>query len=120
MRIFEIYQRVWTFGFRIYFSAGISSFWQPFLLDRFDREEDFTLGLLGLQIVTLAVALSPEYPDILAAILSGNIWRLDILALILAIIGDVVPDSEEGRAMGLVHGWCISVASVLEFPMGYS
>jgi multidrug resistance protein len=118
MRIFDISPREFGLLVSSYtFSAGISSFFGAFFLDRFDRKK-ILLGIyVGFAIATLGCALSPNYSVLLLArVLSGLFGGLTS-ALILAIIGDVIPDSRRGRAMGLVMA-AFSVASVLGVPMG--
>jgi predicted MFS family arabinose efflux permease len=118
MRIFDISPREFGLLVSSYtFSAGISSFFGAFFLDRFDRNK-ILLGIyVGFAIATLGCALSPNYSVLLLArVLSGLFGGLTS-ALILAIIGDVIPDSRRGRAMGLVMA-AFSVASVLGVPMG--
>lgn len=99
------------------FSAGISSFFGAFFLDRFDRRKILIWVYIGFTIGTLGCALSPSYGVLLAArVLSGVFGGLTS-ALILAIIGDVIPDERRGRAMGLVMA-AFSFASVMGVPIG--
>jgi predicted MFS family arabinose efflux permease len=118
MRIFDISPREFGLLVSSYtFSAGISSFFGAFFLDRFDRKIILLWVYVGFAIATLGCALSPSYSVLLLArVLSGLFGGLTS-ALILAIIGDVIPDSRRGRAMGLVMA-AFSVASVLGVPMG--
>jgi predicted MFS family arabinose efflux permease len=118
MRIFEISPKEFGLLVSSYtFSAGISSFFGAFFLDRFDRKKILLWVYVGFAIATLGCALSPSYPILLAARVLSGIFGGLTSALILAIIGDVVPDSRRGRAMGLVMA-AFSVASVLGVPMG--
>jgi len=118
MRIFEISPKEFGLLVSSYtFSAGISSFFGAFFLDRFDRKKILLWVYVGFAIATLGCALSPNYPILLAARVLSGIFGGLTSALILAIIGDVVPDSRRGRAMGLVMA-AFSVASVLGVPMG--
>ena len=118
MRIFEISPREFGLLVSSYtFSAGISSFFGAFFLDRFDRKKILLWVYVGFAIATLGCALSPSYPILLAARVLSGIFGGLTSALILAIIGDVVPDNRRGRAMGLVMA-AFSVASVLGVPMG--
>lgn len=118
MRIFDISPQEFGLLVSSYtFSAGISSFFGAFFLDRFDRKKILLWVYVGFAIATLGCALSPSYSVLLLArVLSGLFGGLTS-ALILAIIGDVIPDSRRGRAMGLVMA-AFSVASVLGVPMG--
>jgi predicted MFS family arabinose efflux permease len=98
-------------------SAGISSFFGAFILDKYDRRSILMWVFLGFLVGTLACALSPNYPFLLfSRILSGLFGGLTS-ALIFAIIGDAIPDQRRGRAMGLVMA-AFSVASVVGVPFG--
>ncbi len=118
MRIFSISPREFGLLVSSYtFSAGVSSFFGAFFLDRFDRKKILIWVYIGFAISTMGCALSPTYPVLLMArVLSGVFGGLTS-ALILAVIGDVIPDARRGRAMGLVMA-AFSVASVLGVPMG--
>jgi predicted MFS family arabinose efflux permease len=118
MRLFEISPSEFGLLVSSYtFSAGISSFFGAFFLDRFDRKKILFWVYVGFTVATLGCALSPSYGVLLLArILSGLFGGLTS-ALILAIIGDVIPDARRGRAMGLVMA-AFSVASVLGVPLG--
>jgi predicted MFS family arabinose efflux permease len=118
MRIFEITPREFGLLVSSYtFSAGISSFLGAFFLDKYDRRTILLGVFLGFFVGTLACAFSPNYLFLLfARILSGVFGGLTS-ALVLAIIGDAIPDSRRGRAMGLVMA-AFSVASVIGVPFG--
>jgi len=118
MRIFDISPREFGLLVSSYtFSAGISSFFGAFFLDRFDRKKILLWVYVGFAIATLGCALSPSYSVLLLARILSGIFGGLTSALILAIIGDVIPDNKRGRAMGLVMA-AFSVASVLGVPMG--
>jgi multidrug resistance protein len=118
MRIFDIGPGEFSLLVSSYtFSAGISSFFGAFFLDRFDRKKILIWVYIGFTIGTLGCALSPSYGVLLVArVLSGVFGGLTS-ALILAIIGDVIPDERRGRAMGLVMA-AFSFASVMGVPIG--
>lgn len=118
MRIFDIGPSEFSLLVSSYtFSAGISSFFGAFFLDRFDRKKILIWVYVGFTIGTLGCALSPSYGILLAArVLSGVFGGLTS-ALILAIIGDVIPNERRGRAMGLVMA-AFSFASVMGVPIG--
>lgn len=118
MRIFEIGPSEFSFLVSSYtFSAGISSFFGAFFLDRFDRKKILLWVYVGFTIGTLGCALSPSYPILLAARVVSGVFGGLTSALILAIIGDVIPDERRGRAMGLVMA-AFSFASVMGVPLG--
>ncbi|OOG75290.1 MFS transporter [Algoriphagus sp. A40] len=118
MRIFDIGPSEFSLLVSSYtFSAGISSFLGAFFLDRFDRKKILIWVYVGFTISTLGCALSPSYGVLLAARVLSGIFGGLTSALILAIIGDVIPDERRGRAMGLVMA-AFSFASVMGVPLG--
>lgn len=118
MRIFEISPREFGLLVSSYtFSAGLSSFLGAFVLDKYDRRKLLLWVFVGFLLGTLACALSPNYPFLLVSRIVSGVFGGLTSALIMAIIGDVVPDSRRGRAMGLVMA-AFSVASVFGVPFG--
>lgn len=118
MRLFEIGPSEFSLLVSSYtFSAGISSFFGAFILDRFDRKKILLWVYIGFTIGTLGCALSPSYPILLAARVISGVFGGLTSALILAIIGDVVPYEKRGSAMGLVMS-AFSFASVMGVPLG--
>jgi predicted MFS family arabinose efflux permease len=118
MRLFDIGPSEFSLLVSSYtFSAGASSFFGAFVLDRFDRKKILLWVYVGFTIGTLGCALSPNYPILLLARVVSGIFGGLTSALILAIIGDVIPDERRGRAMGLVMS-AFSFASVMGVPLG--
>ncbi len=118
MRIFEITPREFGLLVSSYtFSAGISSFLGAFVLDKYDRKSILLWVFVGFLLGTLACAFSPNYPILLLSRIISGVFGGLTSALVLAIIGDVIPDSRRGRAMGLVMA-AFSVASVVGVPFG--
>jgi len=98
-------------------SAGISGIAAGFFLDRFDRKRAL-LGLyLGFTVGTLFCALAPTYHLLVAARAVAGAFGGVVGALILAIVGDVIPEARRGAAMGLVMS-SFSVASICGVPIG--
>ena len=118
MRIFEIGPSEFSLLVSSYtFSAGISSFFGAFFLDRFDRKKILLWVYVGFMVGTLGCALSPSYGVLLVARVVSGIFGGLTSALILAIIGDVIPNERRGSAMGLVMA-AFSFASVMGVPLG--
>lgn len=118
MRIFDIGPSEFSLLVSSYtFSAGASSFFGAFFLDRFDRKKILIWVYVGFTLGTLGCALSPSYGVLLGARVISGIFGGLTSALILAIIGDVVPHERRGRAMGLVMA-AFSFASVMGVPLG--
>ena len=118
MRLFDISPSQFGFLVSSYtFSAGVSSFFGAFVLDRFDRKKILLWVYVGFTLGTLGCALSPNYAVLLLARVVSGIFGGLTSALILAIIGDVVPHERRGSAMGLVMS-AFSFASVMGVPLG--
>ncbi|WP_373495197.1 MFS transporter [Aquiflexum sp.] len=118
MRIFEISPREFGLLVSSYtFSAGISSFLGAFILDKYDRRTILLWVFTGFLFGALACALSPNYAILLISRIISGIFGGLTSALVLSIIGDVIPDARRGRAMGLVMA-AFSVASVVGVPFG--
>jgi len=118
MRIFNIGPSEFSLLVSSYtFSAGLSSFFGAFFLDRFDRKKILIWVYVGFTIGTVGCALSPSYGVLLGARVISGLFGGLTSALILAIIGDVVPNERRGRAMGLVMA-AFSFASVMGVPIG--
>jgi predicted MFS family arabinose efflux permease len=98
-------------------AAGIAGVAAGFFLDRFDRKTAL-LGLyLGFAAGTLLCALAPTYRFLVAARAIAGAFGGVTGAVILAIVGDVIPEHRRGAAMGLV-GSAFSVASIFGVPLG--
>jgi len=118
MRIFEITPREFGLLVSSYtFSAGASSFLGAFFLDKYDRRTILLWVFLGFLLGTLACALSPNYIVLLFARIISGVFGGLTSALVFSVIGDAIPDSRRGRAMGLVMA-AFSVASVFGVPFG--
>jgi predicted MFS family arabinose efflux permease len=118
MRIFQISPSQFGLLVSSYtFSAGLSSFLGAFILDKFDRKIILLWVFVGFLVGTLACALSPNFIFLLTARIVSGIFGGLTSALVMAIIGDAVPASRRGRAMGLVMA-AFSVASVVGVPFG--
>jgi predicted MFS family arabinose efflux permease len=98
-------------------SAGISGIATGLVLDRFDRKRALLTLYLGFTVGTLFCALAPTYHLLVAARLVAGAFGGVAGALILAIIGDVVPEERRGAAMGMVMS-SFSVASICGVPLG--
>jgi predicted MFS family arabinose efflux permease len=99
------------------FSAGISGFIAAFFVDRYDRKNVLLLGYIGFIVGTFACAYAPTYALLVAArIFAGSFGGL-IGAQVLSIVGDVIPFSRRGSAMGTLMA-AFSVASVVGVPVG--
>src|ERR1043166_9466275 len=98
-------------------SAGICGIASGFFLDRFDRKRALMALYAGFTLGTLFCALAPTYQLLVAARVVAGAFGGVAGALILAIVGDVVPEERRGTAMGLVMS-SFSVASICGVPLG--
>jgi DHA1 family inner membrane transport protein len=99
------------------FSAGIASILAALFLDRLDRRKTLLWVYFGFVVSTLLCALAPnEHLLLLARILTGGFGGV-MVGTVFALIGDVIPVSRRGAAMGLVMT-SFSLASVLGVPLG--
>jgi predicted MFS family arabinose efflux permease len=98
-------------------AAGISGVAAGFFLDHFDRKTALLWLFLGFSAGTLACALAPSYHLLVAARAIAGMFGGVTGAVILAIVGDVIPEFRRGEAMGLVMS-AFSVASIFGVPLG--
>jgi DHA1 family inner membrane transport protein len=100
------------------FSAGLVGLVGAFFIDKFDRKRILIFAYTGFILGTFACALAPGYHFLLLArILTGAFGGI-LGALILSIIGDVIPLERRASAMGVVMA-AFSAAAVLGVPSGY-
>jgi predicted MFS family arabinose efflux permease len=98
-------------------SAGISGIAAGFFLDYFDRKKALLAFFAGFVLATLFCALAQGYLLlVLARALAGAFGGVTG-SLVLAIIGDAVPEHRRGAAMGLVMS-AFSLAMIGGVPCG--
>ena len=98
-------------------AAGITGLAAGFLLDLFDRKKALLWLFTGFAAGTLLCALAPTYLLLVAARAVAGAFGGVTGALVLAIVGDVIPEERRGEAMGLVMS-SFSVASIVGVPLG--
>jgi len=86
-------------------------------IDRFDRRSALLFLFCGFTLGTLACAFAPSYVLLLAFRSCTGIFGGTLGALVLAIVGDVIPLERRGAAMGWVMT-AFSAASVVGVPSG--
>ena len=86
-------------------------------IDRFDRRTALLFLFCGFTLGTLACAFAPSYFLLLAFRSLTGIFGGTLGALVLAIIGDVIPLERRASAMGWVMT-AFSAASVVGVPSG--
>src|SRR4051812_40771179 len=98
-------------------SAGISGLAAGFFLDRFDRKRALLALYAGFALGTLFCALAKTYPLLVAARALAGAFGGVTGALILTVVGDVIPEHRRGAAMGMVMS-AFSLANICGVPLG--
>jgi predicted MFS family arabinose efflux permease len=98
-------------------AAGITGLAAGFFLDWFDRKRALLFLYFGFALGTLFCALAPTYPLLVAARFFAGAFGGVAGAVILAIVGDVIPMERRGAAMGMVMS-SFSVATIIGVPLG--
>ena len=104
---------VGSYGIAAFFSAIGATFW----LDKFDRKTVLRNLYFGFLIGTLACALSPTYETLLISRIFTGLFGGIAGAVILSIVGDVIPIEKRGRGMGILMSG-FSLAAVAGVPAG--
>lgn len=118
MRIFDINTQQFGLVVSSYtFSAGFSGFCTAFFIDKFDRKRFLQVLYAGFLVGTLACGLANSYELLMIARIFTGLFGGVLGAVILAIVGDVIPFERRGQAMGFVMA-AFSIASVLGVPFG--
>ncbi len=98
-------------------SAGLASLFAARFLDRFDRKTALLVLFAGFSLGTLLCAAATTYSLLLAARALAGAFGGVCAANVLAIVGDVFPDSRRGRATGVIMS-AFSIASIAGVPLG--
>lgn len=118
MRLFDISAKEFSLLVASYtVTAGVAGFLAAFLIDRYDRKKSLMFIYAGFAIGTVACALSPTYPVLLAARSLAGAFGGVLGALILAIVSDAVPLERRAHGIGFVMA-SFGVASVIGVPFG--
>lgn len=106
----------WVVG--IYgFGAAAGGVLAASVIDRFGRKTVLLFLYAGFTLGTLLCAIAPDYAWLVLARSMAGFFGGIVGAVILVIIGDVIPESRRGRATGVVMT-AFSVASVAGLPAG--
>ena len=94
------------FGFAVSgyaFSAGISGLLTAGFADRFDRKKLLLFFYIGFIAGTLFCGLATTYPMLIAARILTGLFGGVIGSISLAIVADLFPLQQRGRAMGFMQ-----------------
>lgn len=118
MRLFDISAKEFSMLVASYtVTAGVAGFLAAFLIDRYDRKKSLIVIYTGFALGTLACAMAPTYPILLAARSLAGAFGGVLGALILAIVSDAIPLERRAHGIGFVMA-SFGVASVLGVPFG--
>ena len=99
------------------FSAAIAGLLAALVVDRFDRKR-LVLWLYGaFTIVTFLCALAPNYATLLVARSLAGAFGGVLGAMVLTLVGDVIPEQRRGVAMGTIMA-SFSASTIFGVPMG--
>jgi multidrug resistance protein len=98
-------------------AAGVSSLLASSLGDRFDRRNALLLSYVGLLVATLGCAYSNTFEVLLIARIIAGFFGGVLSSIVLAIVGDVFPPKNRGKAMGIVM-LAFSLAAIAGVPLG--
>ena len=118
MELYDISPQQFSFLVSSYaFSAFLAGLVSALFVDRFDRRHALLVLYAGFTIGTLVCAMANSYHVFLAARAFTGAFGGTMGALILAVVGDVVPFERRGAAIGTVM-IAFSVASIVGVPAG--
>lgn len=98
-------------------AAGISGLTAAFFIDRFDRKKAMLTLYTGFTVSTLFCGLAPSYWMLVLARAMAGAFGGVTMGLIMAVVGDVIPEIRRGKAMGIVMS-SFSIASIFGVPAG--
>jgi predicted MFS family arabinose efflux permease len=99
------------------FSASLSGLLAACFIDRFDRKSALLVLYAGFTAATLFCATAPSFGMLMLGRAAAGGCAGVMMAQVLAIIGDVLPDSRRAIGMGVIMS-AFSVASILGVPAG--
>lgn len=118
MRVFHIDTEQFGYTVAAYaFGASVSGFAAAFFLDRFDRKHALLVLFTGFTAGTFCCALASGYHAMLAARFVTGVFGGVCSGVVLAIVGDAIPEVRRATAMGTVMS-AFALASALGVPAG--
>jgi predicted MFS family arabinose efflux permease len=94
--------------------AGIAA---SAVVDRFDRKRVLLVAFAGFVVATLGCGLADSYAQLVVARACAGLFGGVTAAGVLAIIADVFPPQQRGKAIGAVTS-SFAVASTIGLPVG--
>lgn len=117
-RVFELNPTQWGLVVSSYtFAAFISGIISIFYIDKFDRKKVLMLTYTGFAIGTLFCGLANSHITLLIARSVAGLFGGVLGAIVLTIVGDIIPFERRGSAMGKIMAG-FSAAAALGVPFG--
>ncbi len=98
-------------------AAGCSAFFSTFWADKFDRKKILIILYIGFIIGTFFCAISPNYNFFIVSRIFTGLFGGVCGSVILAIVGDIIPNERRAQAMGIIM-MGFALASVVGIPLG--
>ena len=83
-------------------AAGLAGLGAALVMDRFDRKRALLFLYAGFAVGTLGCALAPSYGWLVGMRALAGVFGGVVGGVVLAIVGDTVPESRRGAAVGIV------------------
>jgi len=117
MRLFDLTPQQFGLLVSVYMiTASAAGFAVSFVVDRFDRRAMLLVLCACFTATTVLTAMAQSYAWLLLARATAGAFGGLLMATVLAIVGDTVPDGRRGRALGLVMS-APSLASIVGIPV---
>ncbi len=100
-------------------AAMITGIASSAVVDLFDRKKVLVGAFGGFTLATFYCGLAPDYTHLLIARCLTGIFGGLAASSVMAVIGDVFPDRQRGKAIGAVTS-SFAVASTIGLPIGLS
>ena len=118
MRVFDITPTQFSYLVAAYgAAAAVAGLIGGFFLDRVDRKHALFALYAGFAVATLACALAPTFSALLAARVMAGACGGVAGAIVIAMVGDVVPPERRGRGFAFVMS-AFPLASIAGVPLG--
>ncbi len=98
-------------------SAGVSGFLAFFWVDKFDRRAVLLSLYMGFILGNVLCALAPTFSMLITARIVAGAFGGVMGAVIMSVVGDVIPPERRGKATGIVMS-AFAAASVIGIPLG--
>lgn len=99
------------------FAAAVMGIFVAVVIERFERRKALMILFSGFIASTAACGLAGSFGSLMVARICAGAFGGVVNAAVFAIVGELIPPSHRGRAMGILMA-AFSVASVAGVPLG--